>query len=336
MTTQPPQTPQTPQTPKPTRRFNLSALGPLLGLFVLMVAGTLLNPDFIQFNNLSNIVSRTSFIGIIAIGATFVIISGGIDLSVGAMAALIAGVVILTLNAVVSHLGVSALSVAVGMIVALLMGALFGLMHGLLITKGRIEPFIVTLGTLGIYRSVLTFLANGGTISLGLDLGDLYGPVFYGRILGIPNPIWVFLVVALLGGLILNRTQFGRYVQAIGSSEQVARYSAIPVDRIKVLTYVLQGVCVALATIVYVPQLGSSNSTTGLGWELSAIAAVIIGGTALKGGSGRIFGTVVGAILFETIGNILNLTSIISNYLNGAVQGVILIAVAFLQRGSKK
>lgn len=160
--------------------------------------------------------------------------------------------------------------------------------------------------------------------------------MFYGTLLGIPNPIWVFLGVALVGGLLLNRTVFGRYVQAIGSSEQVARYSAIPVDRIKILTYMLQGICVAIATIVYVPQLGSSNSTTGLGWELSAIAAVIIGGTALKGGSGRIFGTVVGAILFETIGNILNLTNIISNYLNGAVQGVILVAVAFLQRGSKK
>ncbi|MBC7646501.1 MAG: ABC transporter permease [Pseudopedobacter sp.] len=321
---------------KTLRKFNLASFGPLIGLFILMVLGTLLNPDFLSSTNLSNIVSRTSFIGIIAIGATFVIISGGIDLSVGAMAALVAGVVILTLNAVVSSLGVSGVSILVGILAALLMGALFGFLHGMLITKGRVEPFIVTLGTLGIYRSALTFLADGGTISLNLELGDLYGPVFYGTLLGIPNPIWVFLGVALVGGLLLNRTVFGRYVQAIGSSEQVARYSAIPVDRIKILTYMLQGICVAIATIVYVPQLGSSNSTTGLGWELSAIAAVIIGGTALKGGSGRIFGTVVGAILFETIGNILNLTNIISNYLNGAVQGVILVAVAFLQRGSKK
>ena len=321
---------------KTLRKFNLASFGPLIGLFILMVLGTLLNPDFLSSTNLSNIVSRTSFIGIIAIGATFVIISGGIDLSVGAMAALVAGVVILTLNAVVSSLGVSGVSILVGILAALLMGALFGFLHGMLITKGRVEPFIVTLGTLGIYRSALTFLADGGTISLNLELGNLYGPVFYGTLLGIPNPIWVFLGVALVGGLLLNRTVFGRYVQAIGSSEQVARYSAIPVDRIKILTYMLQGICVAIATIVYVPQLGSSNSTTGLGWELSAIAAVIIGGTALKGGSGRIFGTVVGAILFETIGNILNLTNIISNYLNGAVQGVILVAVAFLQRGSKK
>lgn len=321
---------------KPIHKLNLSIYGPLIGLLILMIVGTLLNHDFLNPTNLSNIISRTSFIGIIAIGATFVIISGGIDLSVGAMAALVAGGVILTLNAVVSTLGISVASILVGTLLALLMGALFGFLHGILITKGRIEPFIVTLGTLGIYRSILTFLANGGTISLNLDLGDLYGPVFYGRILGIPNPILVFLLVALAGGLLLNRTVFGRYVQAIGSSEQVARYSAIPVDRIKILTYMLQGVCVAIATIIYVPQLGSSNSTTGLGWELSAIAAVIIGGTALKGGSGRIFGTVVGAILFETIGNILNLTNIISNYLNGAVQGVILVAVAFLQRGSKK
>ena len=153
---------------KTLRKFNLASFGPLIGLFILMVLGTLLNPDFLSSTNLSNIVSRTSFIGIIAIGATFVIISGGIDLSVGAMAALVAGVVILTLNAVVSSLGVSGVSILVGILAALLMGALFGFLHGMLITKGRVEPFIVTLGTLGIYRSALTFLADGGTISLNL------------------------------------------------------------------------------------------------------------------------------------------------------------------------
>ena len=141
--------------------------------------------------------------------------------------------------------------------------------------------------------------------------------------------------MAGLGGLLLNRTAFGRHVQAIGSNEQVARFAALRVDRAKILTYVIQGVCVAVATILYVPRLGSASPSTGLLWELEAIAAVIIGGTALKGGFGSVSGTVVGAILLSTIGNVLNLTSIISVYLNAAVQGVVIILVAFLQRGRR-
>ena len=131
----------------------------------------------------------------------------------------------------------------------------------------------------------------------------------------------------------LHRTRFGRYVFAIGSNEDVARYSAIRVRRIKTMTYVIQGFAVALAVIIYVPRLGSASGSTGVLWELEAIAAVIIGGTALKGGSGHVWGTIVGAILLSTIGNVLNLTDVISNYLNQAVQGVIIILAVLLQRG---
>jgi ribose transport system permease protein len=166
-------------------------------------------------------------------------------------------------------------------------------------------------------------------------LVSVYSPVYYGSLLGIPIPVWVFLAVALLGGLILNRTAFGRYVQAIGSNEQVARYAAVEVDRVKVLTYMLLGICVGVATVLYVPRLGSASPTTGLLWELEAIAAVIVGGTALKGGAGSVTGTVIGAVLLSVISNILNLTSIISVYLNAAVQGFVIIAVAFFQRGRK-
>jgi ribose transport system permease protein len=215
------------------------------------------------------------------------------------------------------------------------MGAVFGLAHGVLITKGRIEPFIVTLGTLGIFRAVLTWLADGGAITLDGKLAEAYAPVYYGSLLGVPVPIWVFAAMALLGAFLLNGTRYGRYVQAIGSNEQVARYAAVAVDRIKILTYMLLGACVGVATVLYVPRLGSASPSTGLLWELEAIAAVIVGGTALKGGSGRVFGTVVGAVLLSVIGNILNLTSIISVYLNAAVQGVVIIIVAFLQRGRR-
>lgn len=310
----------------------LHGLGPVLGLVLLCIAGTLLNSDFATVGNAMNVLTRTAFIGIIAVGMCFVIISGGIDLSVGSMAALIAGCVILAMNAI-APLGWPPFAVvAAGMVFALLLGAVFGLAHGLLITRGRIEPFIVTLGTLGIFRAYLTYLADGGAITLGNDLADAYSPVYYGSLLGVPVPVWVFAAVAIAGGLVLNRTAFGRYVQAIGSSEQVARYAAVNVDRIKVLTYVLLGICVGVATLLYVPRLGSASPTTGLLWELEAIAAVIVGGTALRGGAGSVAGTVVGAILLSVISNILNLTSIISVYLNAAVQGFVIIIVAFMQR----
>ncbi|HKW82184.1 MAG TPA: ABC transporter permease, partial [Burkholderiaceae bacterium] len=248
------------------------------------------------------------------------------------MAALIAGCVIMFINAMGPMLGSPVLAVVLGAVLAVVLGAVFGLAHGLLITKGRIEPFIVTLGTLGIFRAYLTYFADGGALTLDNELSDVYAPVYYASLLGVPIPVWVFLIVAIIGGLILNRTAYGRYVQAIGSNEQVARYAAVSVDRVKILTYVLLGVCVGIATLLYVPRLGSASPTTGLLWELEAIAAVIVGGTALKGGAGSITGTVVGAVLLSVISNILNLTSIISVYLNAAVQGVVIIVVAFMQR----
>ncbi|WP_350241074.1 ABC transporter permease [Deinococcus sonorensis] len=320
--------------PRPPLLSRLGALGPLLGLLALMAVATALNPDFLTVSNLSNVLTRASFIGIIAVGATFVIVSGGIDLSVGSMAALMAGSMILIMNAAAPSLGITG-SILLGMLSALLIGVGAGLLHGTAITRGRIEPFIVTLGTLGIFRSVLTYLSQGGSISLDNALSDRYSPVYYGKLLGIPIPILVFAAVALLGGLILNRTRYGRYVQAVGSNEQVARYAAVDVTRVKITTYVIQGLCVGIATLLYVPRLGSASPSTGLLWELEAIAAVIIGGTALKGGSGRIWGTVVGAVLLLSIENVLNLTSIISVYLNAAVQGVVIIIVAFLQRGRR-
>jgi ribose transport system permease protein len=313
---------------------HLKGLGPVLGLVGLCIAGTLLNGDFATVDNLMNVLTRTAFIGIIAVGMTFVIISGGIDLSVGSMAALIAGSMIYFMNMLMSAGALGPLSIVVtGIAMALLLGLAFGFLHGLLITKGKIEAFIVTLGTLGIFRSVLTYLADGGALTLDNQLSDLYSPVYYTNLLGMPIPIWVFLAVALGGALILNRTAFGRHVQAIGSNEQVARYAAIRVDFVKTCTYMLLGVCVGIATVLYVPRLGSASPTTGLLWELEAIAAVVVGGTALKGGSGRIVGTVVGAILLSVISNILNLTSIISVYLNAAVQGAVIITVAYFQRG---
>ena len=315
----------------------LKGAGPIIALVLLCVLGAVLNPDFATFDNLMNVLTRTAFIGIIAVGMTFVIVSGGIDLSVGSMAALIAGAMIVAMNAIaMSASPPGAVSVVLlGIVLALVLGVVFGSAHGLLVTHGRIEPFIVTLGTLGIFRAVLTWLSDGGALTLDFTLSETYSPVYYESVAGIPIPVWIFALVAVAGAVILNRTAFGAHVQAIGSNEQVARYAAIRVDRVKVITYLVLGVCVAIATILYVPRLGSATPTTGILWELEAIAAVVVGGTSLKGGSGRIMGTVVGAILLSVIGNILNLTSIISVHLNAAVQGVVIITVAYLQRGRR-
>ena len=314
--------------------FDLKLWGPFLALAGLIVLGTLVNPVFLSPGNIFNVLTRTAFIGIIAIGATFVITTGGIDLSVGSLAAFASGVTIVVMNALVGTMGAGWPVVLIGMVVAVGLGLAAGLVNGLLVTKGRIEAFIVTLGTMGIFRSLVTYLADGGTLSLNSGMRTVYRPVYYGGLFGIPYPILLFAAVAIIGAVIMYRTRFGRYCAAIGSNEEVARYSAIDVDRVKLLAFVLQGLCVALAVVIYVPRLGSASATTGLLWELEAIAAVIIGGTMLKGGYGRIWGTVVGAVMLTLIDNILNLTGAISVYLNGAIQGAIIIVAVLLQRGA--
>ncbi len=319
---------------KKSRRFSadFKTLGPAVALLILCLVGFLLNPAFISEGNITNLLTRSAFIGIIAVGATFVITAGGIDLSVGSMAAAIAGVMIIVMDGLVDTLGTGVLTVLTGCGLAILLGIGAGWINGALTTKGKIEAFIVTLGTMGIYRSLVTYFADGGTLSLDFEIRGTYRPVYYEGFLGLPFPVWVFIAVAICGWLLLNRTAFGRYCTAIGSNEAVARYSAIKVDRIKTMTYIIQGLCVSFATIIYVPRLGSASATTGVLWELEAIAAVIIGGTVLKGGYGRIGGTILGALILTTIGNILNFTDMISNYLNGTMQGLIIIVAVLLQR----
>ncbi len=317
------------------RRYNLHVLGPLLALVALIVLGAMLNPNFLSYGNVTNVLARSAFIGIIAVGMTFVITAGGIDLSVGSMAAFVAGVMILGMNSLIPLMGVGIPLILVGMALALLTGFGAGLVNGVLISKVRIEAFIVTLGSMGIYRSLVTWLADGGTLSLNFDLRALYRPVYYGGFLGVAWPIIVFALVAIAGELLMRHTAFGRHCAAIGANEQVARYSAVNVDRARTATYVLLGALVGLATIMYVPRLGSASGSTGVLWELEAIAAVIIGGTVLKGGFGRIWGTVVGVLILSLIDNILNLASIVSPYLNGAIQGVVVILAVVLQREKK-
>lgn len=315
-------------------KVDLKTAGPFIALVALFIIGIFVNDAFLSAGNVSNILARSSFIGIVAIGATFVITAGGIDLSVGSMAAFISGCMILLMNALMSTFDSLIMIIFLAVLASAAIGALAGMINGLLTTKAKIEAFIVTLGTMGIYRSLVTYMADGGTLSLNFTVGDVYSEVYYGTLLGLPYPVWVFFAVAIIGYVLLNMTVFGRHCFAVGSNESVAHYSAINVDRVKTATYILQGLCVSIATIIYVPRLGSASGQTGILWELEAIAAVIIGGTMLKGGYGRIWGTVVGALILTLIGNILNLTDAVSNYLNGAVQGMIVIVAVYLQRGA--
>ncbi|OWJ77926.1 MULTISPECIES: ABC transporter permease [Haematobacter] len=315
------------------RKFSLSTLGPLAALILLIVVGALLNPNFLSAGNITNVLARSAFTGMIAIGMTFVITSGGIDLSVGSMAAFIAGMMILAMNALIPTLGIGVPLVLAGMAVALAVGLAAGFVNGALITRVGIEPFIVTLGTMGIFRSLVTWIADGGTLSLNFDARQFYRPVYYGGLFGIAWPIIVFAVTAVVGEVVMRHTRFGRHIEAIGSNDKVARYSAVNVENTRLMAYVFLGLLVGLATILYVPRLGSASGSTGLLWELEAIAAVIIGGTALKGGYGRVWGTVVGVLILSLIDNILNLADLVSPYLNGAIQGVIIVLAVVLQRG---
>ena len=316
-------------------RLDLHVLGPILALVALVVVGALLNANFLSAGNVTNVLSRSAFIGIIAVGMTFVITSGGLDLSVGSMAAFIAGLMILVMNGLLPTLGPGIPLVLAGMATALVVGVAAGALNGFLITTMRIEAFIVTLGTMGIYRSLVTWLADGGTLSLDFGMRSFIRPIYFDGLLGIAWPIVVFALVAVAGEVVMRRAAFGRHAAAVGSNDQVARYSSVNVDRVRMTAYVMLGLLVGIATIMYVPRLGSASSSTGVLWELEAIAAVIIGGTMLKGGFGRVWGTVIGVLILSLIDNILNLTDGVSPYLNGAIQGVIIILAVILQRERK-
>ena len=314
------------------RRFEFGAVAPFAALALICALGAFVNPRFLRLDNIANVFARSAFIATIAVGQTLVIASGGLDLSVGAMAALVAGLEILFLNsgavADPAWLIVGAMAVALGV------GGLLGLVNGLTITLGRIEPFIVTLGTMGIYRSTLTWLAQGGSVTIrDSAVRAAYRPIYFGDLYGVPYPVLVIFGVAGIGAFTLYRTPFGRHLRAAGSSEDVARYSGVHVGRVRTWAYVLQGLCVAMAVMIYVPRLGSASATTGLGWELSAITAVVVGGSRLKGGVGRVWGTIAGALILEAIGNIMLLSNLVSEYLIGAVQGAIIVIAMWAQRG---
>jgi ribose transport system permease protein len=317
--------------PKTSRDWDMAAVAPFIALALLLVLGYFANPNFISVANLTNVITRSAFIAIIALGATYVISAGGLDLSVGSMVAFVASLMILFMNS--GAIADPVLMLIAAMLLAILLGAICGLANGLITTVGRIEPFIATLGTMGIYRGLTTWLSQGGAITLkDREMQALYRPIYFGSVAGIPIPILIIFVTAAIAAFVLYRTRYGRHVIAVGSNEDVARYSGISVNRVRTIAYVVQGLCVAVAVLLYVPRLGSTSATTGTLWELQAITAVVVGGTALRGGVGRIWGTVCGAFILEIVGNIMLLSNFVSEYLIGAIQGAIIIIAMLVQR----
>ena len=268
------------KTPKTSKDWDLRAVAPFVALALLLVLGTIANPNFIGIDNLLNVVTRSAFIAIIALGATYVITSGGLDLSVGAMVAFVASLMILFMNSGV--IASPLLMLLTAMALAIAIGAACGLTNGLITTIGRIEPFIATLGTMGIYRGLTTWLSQGGAITLrNPDIQTLYRPVYFGNVLGVPVPVIVIFVTAAIAAFVLYRTRYGRHLTAVGSSEDVARYSGISVVRVRTIAYVVQGLCVAVAVLLYVPRqaccgncrpsppLSLAARRCGVGWGAS-------------------------------------------------------------------
>jgi ribose transport system permease protein len=217
------------------------------GLLVVLI-GTLISGNFITDTNIANVVTRSAFIAIIAVGATFVISSGGLDLSVGSMMAFVTGMMILTMNRMEPSIGANA--ILVGAAAGLIVGALCGLLNGLIVTVGKIEPFIATLGTMGIFRALITWMSDAAR----------FRPT-----VGIPVPVIVTLAVVLIGAFILYRTKYGRRCTAAGSNADVARFSGVSVAKVRTIAFVIQGLCVAIAAVCYIPRLGAATPTTRRG-----------------------------------------------------------------------
>lgn len=311
------------------RKFEYDKYASLIALAVLFILSSVLSPYFLQFQNILNILRQVSYTGIIALGMTFVIISGGIDLSVGSVAAFVGAVGILILNYLLPIVGSEFVAVVLAIMAALLVAAASGALNGFLITRGRIAPFIVTLGTMAIFRSLTLFIGNAGEVRSN---SNLFGNFGMNSVLFVPVPVFVMLLLAALLAVVLNQTRYGRYLCAVGSNVRVAVFSAINVDRIKFLAYTLTGFIVGVSAILLSSRFNAvSTSNMGMGFELDAIAAVIIGGTPMTGGRGTIWGTIVGAIILGIINNMLNMLGV-SPYLQGTVKGLVIIGAVYIQR----
>ncbi|BAM48085.1 ABC transporter permease subunit [Amphibacillus xylanus] len=300
----------------------LGKLGPLLGLLLIAVVISILNPGFLTAGNLLNVLRQVSINALIAFGMTFVILTGGIDLSVGSTLALS--------SAVSAMMMANGLDPLLAVLVGLVIGALLGAVNGLVIAKGKVAPFIATLATMTIFRGITLVLLDGRPVS-GLSDGGFFDLMGKGYLLGIPIPAVLMMITFVILFIILKQTTVGRRVYAVGGNEEAAILSGIKADRIKVMVYSLTGMLSAFAGMILTSRLSSAQPTAGNAYELDAIAAVVLGGTSLSGGKGKIVGTLIGALIIGVLNNGLNLIGV-SSFFQQVVKGSVILLAVLLDR----
>lgn len=303
----------------------MTEMGPLIGLVVIVVILGILSDKFFTLSNIFNLLRQISVNALIAFGMTFVILTAGIDLSVGSLLAL--G------SALTAGLLSSGMDPILSILIGLLIGFSLGALNGIIIAKGKVAPFIATLATMTIFRGATLVYTDGKPIT-GLSDSVFFEIIGKGYLFGIPFPAIIMIVVFIILFFILRNTVFGRQVYAIGGNEEASTLSGIKSDRVKIWVYAITGMLSVLAGIIIMSRLNSAQPTAGTMYELDAIAAVVIGGTSLAGGRGKITGTLIGALIIGVIDNGLNLLNISSFYQQIVKGGVILLAV-MLDRRSK-
>ena len=300
----------------------LKKMGPLLGLVILSVLLSFATPNFLTSSNLFSVLRQVTYSGLLAFGMTFVILIGGIDLSVGAILALV--------GIVTASMIQSGLNPILATLLGIVFGALCGTFNGLLIAVGRIAPFIATLATMILFRGFAQEYSQSKPISVnGSGFFDAIGSGYIFNIL--PTPVLIMLVIYLVLWFVLKKTAFGRHVYALGGSEVVALISGLKVKTIKLWVYTLSGALSAIAALVVTSRLSSASPNAGSMYELDAIAAVVLGGTSLSGGRGWIFGTLVGVVLLGVLSNGLNLLNVSANY-QLIIKGLVILFAVLMDR----
>jgi ribose transport system permease protein len=306
------------------KKIDFSKYTPLIALVILIILSAIASEHFLKLRNITNILRQVSYTGTIALGMTFAIVAGGFDLSVGSLTALVGVVTIYLVN----YIGPGVDAVVLGIMAALALGTAMGALNGFMVTKGRITSFVATLATMSIFRSLTLYISEAGEV---ISHNDLYPEIGGGYFYSIPYPVLIFLGLAVLFNFLLNNTPFGRHICAVGANKQVAVFSAIKVQWITFLSFVITGFTVGVTAILLSSRLNSvSPGDAGIFFELDAIAAVVIGGTPLSGGRGTIWGTVIGAVILGIINNMLNMLGV-SPYLQGTVKGLVILIAVLLQ-----
>lgn len=294
--------------------------GGLLVLLVLVAALTIATDTFLTGTNLANLVRQVTVFAVLAVGQLFVILTGGIDLSVGSVLAFS--------GAVTAQLLAAGIPISVATAAGLAIGLALGVFNGVLVAYFGIPPFITTLGMLGMARGLVLLITDARTIS---GLPESFQAIANGTVLGIPNLLIALLLVGVVATFVLGRTVFGRYVYAVGSNAESARLSGVPVTRVLVSVYAISGLLAGVAGVLIASRLGAGIPTAGTGYELQAIAGAVIGGASLSGAKGRALGAILGALIMATLENGGNLLGVDPFYLQIAIGALILIAVFFDQ-----